>query len=333
MLRLNKLSAVTMALSVALAACSDGTSLNDEPFAPEESAADLQVVQGAFSASVFESLAISSDGFNLVADTGAAPAALLQASLAAASAGSRWESAAAAEAFAAAGPASGPLVPLEYLGRTYDRDVDGYRHNPARTDAPANGVRFILYAVDPITRDVLDTEIGYVDLKDETNTDPYVARVVVVTGGVERINYTVSATIGVETLGFAVSGYISDGTDEIEVDLSMVFVRDVPVTVATVEHLISIPTRDFEVDARVVFTFNEGDFPSEGGSFEIHVDGQLFATIESDGETHTVHNHDGGELNSAEADAVRDIFDGLEDLFDERFEDFLRPVAWMFEAN
>ena len=106
MLRLNKLSAVTMAITVALAACTDGTGLNDEPFDPNASAADLQVVQGAFSASVFESLAISSESFNLVADTGAVPA-VLQASLAAASAGNRWEAAAAAEAFAAAGPASG----------------------------------------------------------------------------------------------------------------------------------------------------------------------------------------------------------------------------------
>jgi hypothetical protein len=40
-LRLNKLSAVTMAITVALAACSDGTGLNDEPFDPGASAADL----------------------------------------------------------------------------------------------------------------------------------------------------------------------------------------------------------------------------------------------------------------------------------------------------
>ena len=91
MLRLNKLSAVTMAITVALAACSEGTGLNDEPFDPGASAADLQVVQGAFSAAVFESLALSSESFNLVSDTGAVPSALLQASLAAGSAGSRWE--------------------------------------------------------------------------------------------------------------------------------------------------------------------------------------------------------------------------------------------------
>ena len=358
MLRLNKLSAVTMALAVALTACADGTGLNDEPFHPDESAADLQVVQGAFSASVFESLAMS----NLVPDTGAVPVALLQASLAAASAGSRWEAAAAAEAFAAAGPASGPLVPVEHLGRTYDRQLDVYRHNPQRTDAPSDGVRFILYEVDPITGAPGSTEIGYVDLVDEGRLLElmHVVRVRAVTDGVVRIDYTVSAEVNTQTLGFSVLGFIGDGTDVIDVDLSMTFVHDLPVSVATVEHLISVPTRDFEVDATAVFTFNsetlagsvdiegsfmqgahtvsfvgviefsEGDLPSEGGTVEIHVDGHLFATVTFSGETITALNADGGQLTSTDAEAVRDIFHGLEELFEERFEDFIRPVDWIF---
>ena len=367
MLRFYRFSAVAMALTVALTACSestDGTGLNDEPFAPDASAADLQVVQGAFAAAVFESLAISSGSFSLVANTGAVPVGLLQASLAAASAGSRWEAAAAAEAFAGAGPASGPLVPLDFLGRTYDRDVNGYRHNPARLDAPANGVRFILYEVDPVTHIPGTTEIGYVDLVDESTDLAYVARVVVVTGGVVRINYTVSAVVGTQTLGFTVSGFIGDGTDQIDVYLSMTFVEALAVSTATVEHLFSVPSRGFEVSARVVFefnhetlqgsadvnatfmqgthtvtvtgvvTFSEGDLPTEVGSFEIHVDGQLFATISVDGTTITVQNATGGQLTAAEAEAVHSIFDGLESMFDDnKFEDFIRPVAWLFGAG
>ena len=358
MLRLNKLSAVMMALTAALAACSDGTGL-DDPFDPDASAADLEVVQGAFSASVFESLS-----FVLVPDTGAVPAPLLQASLAAASAGSRWEAAAAAEAFAGAGPGSAPLLPDEILGRTYDRVNDEYQHDPARTDAPATGVRFILYEIDPITRQPGTTEVGHVDVRDESTLLNYVARIIAVTGGVERINYTVRAVIGFQTVGLTVSGFISDGADEVNVDLSVTFVDNAPVKIATVDYHVSIPTRDdFEVDATVVFEidevtqdgsidvegtfmqgahtvtvsgvieFTEGDFPTEGGTFEIHVDGHLFATITIDGETITAQNADGGQLTGAEAEAVRDIFDGFEDLFEERFEDFIRPVAWMFEGN
>jgi hypothetical protein len=40
-----------------------------------------------------------------------------------------------------------------------------------------------------------------------------------------------------------------------------------------------------------------------------------------------------GELSSAEAQAVREIFDRIDDLFDDRFEDFLRPVTWLFDAR
>ena len=258
------------------------------------------------------------------------------------------------------GPAAHGLVPGDFRGRTYDREGDHYRHNPERGDAPDEGVRFILYEVDPVTHDQGSNEIGYVDLVDESTDLAYVVRVVVVTGDVERINYTVSAVVGTQTLGFTVSGFIGDGTDEVHVDLSITFVHDFPVSIATVEHEFSVPSRGFELDATVVFEFNketlegsldidamfmqrahrvtvvgvisfsEGDLPTEGGTFEVHVDGQLFATISVDGDSVTVQNAAGGELTSTEARHVRAIFHGLEEMFDDRFEDFLRPVAWLF---
>ena len=363
MLRFYRLSAVAMALTVSLTACTegDGTGLNDEPFAAEVSAADLQVVQSAFAASVFESLAISSESFILVQDPGPLSGGLLQASLAAASAGSHWEAEAAARAFAAVGSAAGTLIPSNFLGCTYDPAVDGFREIPdcADPDAPENGVRFILYEVDRETHELGGTAIGYVDLLDKSTDLAHVARVVVVTNEVVRINYSVSAVLGTQSLGFTVFGFIGDGTDRIDVDLSITFVHDYPVSIATAEYLISVPSRDFEVDARVVLEFDEqllhgsvdieatfmqghhtvtvtgvitseDDFLTEGGDFKIHVDGQLFATISLEGDTPTVRNADGGELTAVEREAVHSIFDGLESFFEERFEDFTRPVAWLF---
>ena len=381
MLRTNRLSAVIMALTVALAACLDGTGLDDVldevldevpvevpvevPFDAGASAADLQAVQGAFAATAFESFAVSSQDFILVADTTPLPVALLHASVAAATAGTRWEAAAAAEAFAAGPAASGPLLPDEFRGRTYVRvdGVAGYQWDSARTDAPATGVRFVLYEVDPVTGTPGTTEIGYVDLIDETTPNvAHVARVVVVTSGVVRIDYTVSAVVGTQSATLTVSGFIGDGTNQVDVDLSVTFAENPPVFSATVDHVISVPSRDFEVDATVVFefneetlqgsldvdasfmqgaytvtvagvvTFSEGTVPTESGTFEIHVDGLLFAVVTVNNDTVTVQNGSGGELTAAEVDAVKRIFDGLEDLFDERFEDFVRPVAWMFEG-
>ena len=360
MLRIDKLPAVIMALTVSLAACTegDGTGLDDVAFDPELSAADLQAVQGAFAAAVFENLALSSGDLNQVVDPPPQAVALLQASLEATTADSHWEAAALAQAFAT-DPASIALIPVDYLGRVYDRNVDGrYQHNTERTDGPELGVRFILYERHPDTHEPGAGVVGYVDLLDESTDLAFVIRVVVVTDGVERINYTVSA--GVESLALTVSGFIGYGTNQVDVDLSVTFVEDFPVSRATVDHLISVLERDFEVHATVIFEFNdetlegsidvdasfmqgahsvtvdgvvafsEGTVPSEGGTFEIHVDGQPFATITVDGDSVTVRNASGGELDHAHAQAVRTIFDGLEEMFDERFEDFIRPVAWLF---
>lgn len=366
MLRTNRLSIVFLALTVALGGCTEGLGtgvdgVDGELFNPAESAADLQIVQGVFSADMFESLNAASPNFNLVPDTAWGAPALIRAGWTAATANSHWEAQAAAQAFSAAGPAAGPLLPQDFLGRTYDRFEGQYRHNSDRTDAPVDGVRFILYEVDPVTHDQGVTEVGYVDLIDESTETAYVARVIVVTGGVEHINYTVSAVLGIQSIGFTVSGFISNGTDHVDVDLSMSFVNDAPVSTATVHHVIAVPTRDFEVDATVVMSFNsetlqgsmeidgtfmqgthtvtvsalvefgEGDVPSEGGTLEISVDGVLFAVVTIQGDTITVRNALGGELDAVQAQHVRNIFDGLENLFDDRFEDFIRPVSWLFD--
>ena len=362
MLRINKLSAVIMALTVSLAACTegDGTGLDDVAFDPELSAADLQAVQGAFAAAVFENLALSGEDLNQIVNPPPQAVALLRASLAAsATGGSHWEAAAVAQAFAS-GPASVGVIPVDFHGRVYDRLDGRYRHNTDRTDGPATGVRFVLYERDLDTHEVGAGVIGYVDLLDESTDLAYVVRVVVVTYEVERINYTVSAMIADQSLSLAVSGFIGDGVNEVHVDLSVTFVEGFPVSTATVDYLVSVHETDFEVDATVVFqfndetlqgsvdidatfmqgahtvtvdglvTFSEGTVPSEGGTFEIHVDGNHFATITVDGDTVTVRDASGGELVHAHAQALRTIFDALEEMFDERFEDFIEPVAWLF---
>jgi hypothetical protein len=90
--RYNKLSAALMALIVALGGCTEGTvtgpGLDEVAFDPEVSAADLQVVQRAFSASMFESLNAASPDFNLA---GVSAPAMVEAGWAAATTDSRWE--------------------------------------------------------------------------------------------------------------------------------------------------------------------------------------------------------------------------------------------------
>ncbi len=364
MLRISKLPTAIMALTISLAACTegDGTGLDDVAFDPELSAADLQAVQGAFAAAVFDNLSLSGGDLNQVVNPPPQAVALLQASMVAASGGSHWKAAAAAQALAA-GPASVDVIPGDFHGRVYDRLDGRYRHNTDRTDGPEFGVRFVLYERDRDTHEVGASVIGYVDLLDESTDLVHVVRVVVVTSEVERINYTVSAEVADQSLTLAVSGFIGDGTIQVDVDLSVTFVHAFPLSTATVEHLITVPARDFEVHATVIFefddealegsmdvdasfmqgahtvtfdgviAFSEGDLPPEGGTFKIHVDGDLFATITVDGDSVTAQNASGGELDHAHAEAVRAIFDGLDEMFDERFEDFIEPVDWLFHHN
>ena len=125
MLRISKLPAVIMALTISLAACTegDGTGLDDVAFDPELSAADLQAVQGAFAAAVFDNLSLSGGDLNQVVNPPPQAVALLQASMVAASGGSHWKAAAAAQALTA-GPASVDVIPADFHGRVYDR-LDG----------------------------------------------------------------------------------------------------------------------------------------------------------------------------------------------------------------
>jgi hypothetical protein len=68
---------------------------------------------------------------------------------------------------------TGPIIPDPILGSTFEWDVDADQYVvTARTGAPANGVRFILYGVNPITETPIEplVEVGLVDLMDESTT-------------------------------------------------------------------------------------------------------------------------------------------------------------------
>ncbi len=68
---------------------------------------------------------------------------------------------------APAPPARVPVVPGQFLGSTFVHDGTGYIADPSRTDAPPDGVRFALYALEPGTlAPLLDAEIAAADVRD-----------------------------------------------------------------------------------------------------------------------------------------------------------------------
>jgi hypothetical protein len=120
------------------------------------------------------------------------------------------------------------VVPPALLGTTWvwNTTTHVYEQDPSATPAPATDrVRIILYAVDPITGEIVEaplTATGFVDLVDESTTAPAVDKLhVIVSGGTpaspgtQYANYTVSAQVtGNPATAFTATaaGFVSDGT-------------------------------------------------------------------------------------------------------------------------
>jgi hypothetical protein len=109
------------------------------------------------------------------------------------------------------------LFPPEAVGKTFEWNVatDLYEAT-ARTGAPSTGVRFILYAVDPLTRMPVEpvVEVGYVDLSDESTAS--VAKLHVTVAGLGGAPVYVDYRVTLESLSASAArvtsaGYITNG--------------------------------------------------------------------------------------------------------------------------
>jgi hypothetical protein len=123
---------------------------------------------------------------------------------------------------------SASVVPQPLLGTTWvwNTTTHAYEQDPSATPAtPTDRLRIILYAVDPLTGDIVETPltaVGFVDLVDESTTSPAVDKLhVIVRGGTpaspgtEYVNYTVSGQVtGSPVTAFTATaaGFVSDGT-------------------------------------------------------------------------------------------------------------------------
>ncbi len=120
------------------------------------------------------------------------------------------------------------VIPSPLLGKTFVWDVatHAYVEDPSATPAAdPNGIRIILYAVDPITGDIVEaplTAVGFVDLVDESTTSPPVDSLhVMVSGGTPGspgttyVDYTVSGQVTdnpATAFTATAAGFVSDGT-------------------------------------------------------------------------------------------------------------------------
>ena len=228
-------------------------------------------------------------------------------------------------------------IPAEYLGVTFAWDVatDTYVASDL-TGAPGNGVRFLLYAVNPVTQMPVEplVELGHVDLTGSETATSATARAVVVSGGVTYLDYTaVMVASSGSSATLAITGYATNGTDRVDFDLD----NEITISEATgigvvIDYLLVVPTRGgFRMDVEAAYSGYLTDTPSvtldltargdhgtvniQGtatdatGSFDVAVNGELFATITFDGEgLPVVTGATGQPLTEAEQAALLGIW-------------------------
>lgn len=171
-----------------------------------------------------------------------------------------------------AAAAAGWVIPDSVLATTYTYDPAcnagaGCYKPSALTGAPATGVRFMLYAVNPVNHTVTDplTPVGCADVTDESTSASalklhlraYITGNACTALNTPLIDYTASATItmtGNLVTGATVNaaGSVSNGTTQVDFDLTRAFSL---ATGLTLDYSLSAPSAGVDVQFQGSFTF------------------------------------------------------------------------------
>jgi hypothetical protein len=348
---------ILAAAAVALSGCGS-ESAPTVPFNPSGANADIEAVNTAFASPVFSDFSAASVMFD--AALGGAPlvsasAAALDVRGAGTAKGIQAAVARSAERItrivprpASAGlSASSAAIPPEFLGKTFVYSGGGYVVS-AQTGAPANGVRFRLYAIDPVT--LLPAEplnqTGYVDLIDLSSGTTSAARVIVVSGTTTYLDYRVTATSTASEGRVTVLGFITDGVTDATFNLRATVTFDAGLTLS---YSIDVPQRDLSIDltmnasgttpdaSTIGVTLDmrgqngwvrlTGQFTVDGGVLSVAINGTPFATITSvAGAAPVITGADGQPLAQDELDTLQRVFEFASESFI-AFDQLVAPVG------
>lgn len=330
------------------------------PFNPTGTAADLDAVNSAFGSSTFESFSSLSPLFD---------AALGGSPLVSASAGAMnfRRSSAAGELRAAAVQsarrlaailprtknghfsASAAAIPVAAVGKTfvYSPALSAYVASDL-TGAPSNGVRFLLYALDPLTGMPADplNVLGQVELSDLSGSSTNAARVVVASETMTYLDYTVSSTSTTASGRVTMTGFVTDGTHRANFNLRSTLTFS---TGLSLVYSLDVPQRDASIDLTLTTTgLNPesgnidlildmhgpngtvgmtGQFTTNGGALTVKVNGRTFATITSTtGSDPVITGAAGQVLTDQDIEALGHIFAVSDGAFTS-FDQLLAPVG------
>ncbi len=326
-----------------LAGC--GKDNGPSEFNPEGSSQDMAAAQSAFSSSAAASFAAVGSDISLALGGSAAVASSAQLALSRPARTERYTRAVTSLFHSSpAIQASVAAIPTSVAGKTfvYDTATDTYVASDL-SGAPSNGVRFMLYAVNPITFRPAEplNEVGYVDIVDESGSTTSAFHVTVVSNGVTYLDYSASASGTTNTGIVTVAGFASDGTNRANFTVETTITATSTAIDIGLNYTLRVPSRDFtisyqatlvaeqsasSVNATVDFTIAgrngnlrlAGSYSDGGGSFTVKVNGETFATVTvtTDGQT-VLTSATGNPLTESEQATVREAmeyYDGSLDL-------------------
>ena len=319
-------------------------------FDADAASADFEAMSEVFTGGLWESFGVLGELFP-VGGSAAAMAFAVQSTAGVAAGGTPEASPGYLEGPAPQFAAQVPKIPFEIRGTTYVLDPETLRYVASDLEgAPDNGIRFILYAINPVTRKPLpDVPIGHTDIMDlgDDLEHGVSLRVVVVADGVTHFDYTVTAIHATDQAGsLDVNGFISNARTTVAFEIGIDVTRTETSRVMETAFVLEIAARDFraagtvrhtggedgrehEVDVEIrhgehVIVFTRSVTAGEV-SGEIHVNGELFATISGDPDRPVILGPDGRELTERERRALRHIMAITEHVF-RMVDHLLRPA-------
>jgi hypothetical protein len=340
-------------LAVALFGCS-GTSEPTFPFNPTGASDDMAAAGSAFDSDVyasFSSLSVLFDGAIGAPLVSGSAAALDIRRTTATPQGAMARSADLIRRMMPRAPSGsvgtvGQAIAPGVAGKTFVYSGGSYVMSDI-AGAPGNGVRFMLYAIDPVTLLPIQPliETGYVDLIDLSTSTTSAARVIVVSQGTTYVDYRVTSTSTFTSGRVSVTGFITNG----QVEATFNLVATLTASGLSLVQSIDIPSRDLSVDLTLNLTGTTpetsnismtldmrgqngwvrltGNFTSTGGTLNVLVNGNTFATItQTNGSQPIITGANGQPLSPEEEQALADVFNFASGTFT-AFDQLVAPVG------
>lgn len=357
-MRFSSVRSLVALLAITFAAACESSTGPTGPLDPAALQSDLAAARAAVNAPASMSLgALGPMISNALADAGGSfgvaelPAALLKDPNA-------LIERAALRARLTGGSGGASVIPQVALGKTFEFDTIADRYVAGlRTGAPANGVRFVLYAVDPVTDDLVFplVETGYADLTRTVTNQSITARVEAFASGlapVKVLSYTVVVQGTFTNPTVFVAGFARNASDSLAFTLSSTF--SLANATIAVDWRTAVPTRGLSTRVRLTVTGGEvpqividglltgqgghsvgmtGTIAAQGGTLLVKVNGNSFATISVGGlldNEPTILGANGQPLTPAEQAMLRQIVEWFEHSFD-TYERLLAPAERLLD--